>query len=78
MPYTGFPGGSVIKNLPANSGDLGSVLGSRRSPGVLGQEEMEPTPVFLARKSLGQRSVEGSKVHNLNSWDRKGWTQLSD
>ena len=31
MPYTGFPGGSVIKNLPANSGDLGSVLGSRRS-----------------------------------------------
>ena len=40
MPYTGFPGGSVIKNLPANSGDLGSVLGSRRSPGVLGPEEM--------------------------------------
>ena len=32
MPYTGFPGGSVIKNLLANSGDLGAVLGSRRSP----------------------------------------------
>ena len=29
----GFPGGSVIKNLPANSGDVGSVPGSERSPG---------------------------------------------
>ena len=31
MPYTDFPGDSVIKYLPANAGDLGSVLGSRRS-----------------------------------------------
>ena len=23
----GFPGGSVLKNLPANGGDLGSILG---------------------------------------------------
>ena len=29
----GFPGGSVIKNLPANAGDLGSIPGSGRSPG---------------------------------------------
>ena len=29
----GFPGGSVVKNLPANSGDVGSVPGSERSPG---------------------------------------------
>ena len=32
----GFPGGSVLKNLPdnaANEGDLGSVPGSGRSPG---------------------------------------------
>ena len=28
----GFPGGSVVKNLPANSGDAGSILGSGRSP----------------------------------------------
>ena len=26
-----FPGGSVIKNLPANAGDMGSILGSGRS-----------------------------------------------
>ena len=30
----GFPGGSVVKNPPANSGDSGLILGSRRSPGV--------------------------------------------
>ena len=29
----GLPGGSVIKNLPANAGDKGSILGSGRSPG---------------------------------------------
>ena len=29
----GFPGGSVVKNPPANAGDLISILGSKRSPG---------------------------------------------
>ena len=29
----GFPGGSVVKNLPANAGDAGSIPGSGRSPG---------------------------------------------
>ena len=28
-----FPGGSVVKNLPANAGDLGSILRPGRSPG---------------------------------------------
>ena len=27
-----FPGGSVVKNLPANAGDVGSIPGSGRSP----------------------------------------------
>ena len=29
----GFPGGLVVKNPPANAGDLGSIPGSGRSPG---------------------------------------------
>ena len=29
----GFPGGSMVKNLPANAGDAGSIPGSGRSPG---------------------------------------------
>ena len=31
---TGFPGGLVVKNLPTNVGDVGSVPGLRRSPGL--------------------------------------------
>ena len=29
----GLPGGSVVKNLPANAGNKGSIPGSGRSPG---------------------------------------------
>ena len=29
----GFPGGSVVKNLPASVGDTGLIPGSGRSPG---------------------------------------------
>ena len=31
VDHTGFPGSSVVKNLPANAGDSGSILGSGRS-----------------------------------------------
>ena len=30
----GFPGGTVVKNPPPNAGDVVSVPGSGRSPGV--------------------------------------------
>ena len=30
----GFPGGSVVKNPPDNAGDMGSISGLGRSPGV--------------------------------------------
>ena len=29
----GFPGGSVVKNTPANEGDIGSIPGLGRCPG---------------------------------------------
>ena len=29
----GFPGGSLVKNLPANAGDMGSIPGLKRYPG---------------------------------------------
>ena len=31
--FMGFPGGSAVKNPPANAGDLGSVPGLGRFPG---------------------------------------------
>ena len=35
LPVSCFPGGSVVKNLSASTGDLGSVPGLGRSPGFL-------------------------------------------
>ena len=34
MMHVGFPYGSVVKNLPANAGDVGLIPGSGRSSGV--------------------------------------------
>ena len=33
IKYMGFPGGSVVKNPPANARDMGSIPASGRSPG---------------------------------------------
>ena len=49
----GVPGGPVVKNLPANPGNEGSIPGSRRSPGS------RNSPVFLPGEFHGQRSLAG-------------------
>ena len=49
----------VVKNLPANAGDIrdvSSIPGSGRSPW---KREWQPTPVFLPGESHGQRSLAG-------------------
>ena len=51
----GIPGGSVVKNPPANAGDVGSIPGSARSP----EEGMVTHSSILAGKSHGQRSLVG-------------------
>ena len=33
LAIRGFPSGSVVKNLPANAGDVGLIPGLGRSPG---------------------------------------------
>ena len=60
----GFSGGSVVKNLPANSGDAGLNLGWGKSPG---EGNGQPTLVFFPGKSHGQRSLVGSSL-----WGCKG------
>ena len=67
----GFPGGSVIKNLPTDAGDrrykrhefepwVGKILWRRK---------WQPTPVFLPGKSHGQRSLAGK-----SPWGHKDMT----
>ena len=55
----GFPGGSVGKDPACNAGDtgyMGSIPGSGRSPGV---EAWQPSLVFLPGESHRQRSLDG-------------------
>ena len=54
IPEMGFPGGSVVKNPPANAGDPGSTLGW-----FPWRRKWQPTLVFLLGESHGQRSLAG-------------------
>ena len=58
----GFPGGAVVKNLPANAGDLGQKIPWRR--------KSQPTPVLSPGKSHGQRSLEGYSPRGRKESDR--------
>ena len=54
----GFPGGSVVKNLPASAGD-GQTQFDPWVGKIPWRRAWQPTPVFLPRKFLGQRSLVG-------------------
>ena len=66
--YLEYPGGSVIKNPPANAGDVGSVRGSGRSSGV-GNDNPQPTPVPLPGKFHGQSSLVGYSLWGCKELD---------
>ena len=53
----------MVKNLPANAGDVGSIPGLGRSPW---RRKWQPTPVFLPGEPHRQRSMVG-----YSSWGRK-------
>ena len=53
----GFPGGSVVKDLPANAGDTGEA-GSLWVGKIPCRRGRQPTPVFLPVKFHGQKSLE--------------------
>ena len=55
----GFPGGSVVKNPPANAGDaenIGSIPGSRRSPG---EGNGNPLQYSCLENPVDRRSLVG-------------------
>ena len=58
----GFPGGSMVKNLPASARDLGSIPMSGRSL----RRKWQLTQVFSPGKSHTQRSLAG-----YCPWDHK-------
>ena len=56
MRISGFSGGSVVKNLPANAGDTGSIPGLERSPG---EGNGNPLQYSCLESPHGQRSLVG-------------------
>ena len=56
----------LVKNFPANVGDLGSIPRSGRSPGE-GQDN--PTPVFLPGGSQGRGSLVGCQLWGCTESD---------
>ena len=70
----GFPDGSVIKNPPANAGDVGSIPGSGRSPGGGNGNLLQDS---CLGKSHGQRSLGWQGVgHSLATEHERLWRQL--
>ena len=59
-----FPGGSVVKNLPANTRDTGSIPGLRRTPG-----EGNGNP--LQYSCLGNFMVKGAWRATYSTWGCK-------
>ena len=65
----GFPGGAVVKNLPASAGDVRDTVQSLGQEDLLGKE-MATTLVFLPGKSHGQRNLAGYSLWDCRESDR--------
>ena len=63
----GFPGGSAVKNPPANAGDTGSIPGSGRSLGVGNGNLLQ----YSCLKNPMDRRAWQAKVHRVAEMSEK-------
>ena len=61
----GFPGGPVVKNLPANVGDTGSIPGSGRFPG---KESSNPPQYTCLGNPMDSRRLVGYDLEYEVKW----------
>ena len=66
----GFLGGSVVKNLPANAGDVGSIPGSGQSLGKGNGNLLQYSCLEIPW------TEESGRLQSIRS--QKSWIQLSD
>ena len=59
----GFPGGSMVKNPPANEGDVGLILGSGRSPGK--SKERATQSSILSQEIPWPEEPDQATVHEV-------------
>ena len=65
--FKGFPDGAVVKNLPANAGDAGSIPGSGRSPGKGDGNPLQYSCLEnpMDRGTLSSYSLKGHKESDM-------------
>ena len=68
--FVGLPGGSAVKNSPANAGDAGSIPESGRSPGEANDNPLK----YSGLENSMDRGACWTIVHGI----AKSRTQLSD
>ena len=68
--FSGLPGGLVVKNLLSNAGDVSSIPGSGRSPGVGNSNPLQ----YSCLESSMNRGAWWATVHGV----AKSWTWLSN
>ena len=61
-----FPGGSVVKNLPSNAGDLGLIPGSGRSPG---EGNGYPLQYSWLGNLTDRGALQSMKSQSVETWD---------
>ena len=66
----GFPGGSVVKNLPASAANTGSISGLGKSPGEGNGKPFQ----YTCLENPMDRGAWQAIVHRVT----KSWTQLSN
>ena len=65
-----FPGGSVVKNLPADAAEVGSIPGLGRSPGEGNENPLQ----YSGLENSVDRGAWWATVHGV----AKNWTRLSN
>ena len=69
--YLGFPGDTIVKNLPFNAGDAGSIPESGASPG---EANDNPLQYSCMQNPLSTEEPGGLQSTGL----QKSWTRLRD
>ena len=64
LNIVGFPGGSVVKNLLANAGDVGSIPGLGRSPEVENGNPLQWVGKF-ALENFMDRGASQATLHGV-------------
>ena len=84
-----FPGGTVVKNLPASIGDTDSILGSGRSPGIGNGSPLQDSCLYNFMDRIpavhgvarSQTRLSNSAQHTharMTTFGQDGWGRFFD